>query len=697
MQDIAATGAGDYYYVDVTDVSASAASKSASAAASPAGLTIGNRISDVYLSINDGIQKKDRIFFASGMASGTVNQAINISEGKIDMATFAFSWEDPGAIESVKLYDPDGNVIGSGDADIYTDSTHVVYQFKNTVPGGAWSAEINAKSTTQYMIAVSGKFKQSVQADLYFSQLPSPSQDCYISSQFVAGLPMTILVSLADMRGGVRNADVLAQIDTPDGLLFDLPLFDDGQHDDGDANDGIYGNVFTRTSAFSQTGVPEKEAMENPGKRGSYIVSVVARGIANVEKEPFTRLLRKAFQIYECYVEVQPDRDGDGMPDRYELLYPCLDPGKKDADQDPDQDGLTNEEEYKHGTNPCDPDTDNGGELDGSEVNRGADPLNPRDDNLPRPFDAEVITTLGDEDPTPLLFPLTNTIRYPSHPAYHKMILRWGLSKDRLVDSLEFDPKNPESGIPGILFHKGVILDYKTYYQLIAVGKHGNSETRSVPGPIFTGVARMDPIPPKGWVIINKGALTVPGRLVLLQFDTDPDDVYVRVTNGSPSFGAKAVSIMATDWEKNNGEMDWELEPDENGHATVYVQFMDLADNESVVYHDSIIVDPDMDLDEDGIEDGEDNCPMVPNRDQKDRDEDKVGDACDNCPDTFNPGQRDSDFDGIGNACECPEDLDGDGDVDGSDAYLFLKNFTGSPDELKAFALEFGKNGCTSS
>ncbi|MDX9720748.1 MAG: thrombospondin type 3 repeat-containing protein [Myxococcota bacterium] len=64
------------------------------------------------------------------------------------------------------------------------------------------------------------------------------------------------------------------------------------------------------------------------------------------------------------------------------------------------------------------------------------------------------------------------------------------------------------------------------------------------------------------------------------------------------------------------------------------------------------------DVDNDGIEDQQDNCPRDENVEQTDSDGDGLGDACDNCPSAANEDQLDIDGDGAGDACDADKDGD---------------------------------------
>lgn len=74
------------------------------------------------------------------------------------------------------------------------------------------------------------------------------------------------------------------------------------------------------------------------------------------------------------------DTDEDGLPDDYELAHGFDPQNPNDGAEDPDNDGLTNLDEFFAHTDPRRADMDGDGLLDGDELSRGTDPRRPDTD-----------------------------------------------------------------------------------------------------------------------------------------------------------------------------------------------------------------------------------------------------------------------------------------------------------------------------
>lgn len=86
------------------------------------------------------------------------------------------------------------------------------------------------------------------------------------------------------------------------------------------------------------------------------------------------RAVTVAFSVVNTDIDTDVDTDGDGMPDDWEQST-GLDPTSDDSAQDPDQDGLTNQEEFDRHSHPNNPDTDGDHLADGLDTAPGLDPL----------------------------------------------------------------------------------------------------------------------------------------------------------------------------------------------------------------------------------------------------------------------------------------------------------------------------------
>lgn len=223
--------------------------------------------------------------------------------------------------------------LGQPVAPSISDSNHVLWRVIQP-KGGDWRLTIKLlPEPAQYLLETS--LRGDLELNAFLGLAPA---------ERLAGKPMPILATLAE-AASIAGADVDAVVRDPAGGRWPMTLFDDGQHGDGAAADGFYGNSFHHTLQV-----------------GGYVVDIAADGSAPLAGD-FERMARLSFGMTAA-----DDEDDDGLPGYWEDKYSCVDSAVTDAHRDPDLDELDNAGELFHGTHPCDSDTDDGGVNDGSEV-----------------------------------------------------------------------------------------------------------------------------------------------------------------------------------------------------------------------------------------------------------------------------------------------------------------------------------------
>ncbi|MFN8490831.1 MAG: VWA domain-containing protein [Caldilineaceae bacterium] len=555
LQNIATATGGLYFYNDVYVSGVNAASATAATAANNTELSMDN----TYEYAQADSENRQRLLNETGIVPATPVTHVGPStvqthtltiDSSVGEAVFSLTWPGFICIEGcppglqMKLVQPDGTVIDNK-TQPYTfydyNSGHLGWRIKSPM-AGQWKLLVDnadngfSFSPTPYQVIVSGQTNINVQL-----LLPDKLDTRYLTGNRV---PIRAFVSGEKPLGGL---DVVATVTAPDGTKNAVKLFDDGNHDDGAANDGYYTGYYRLVNQANQVSVEDPRPNVIPNE-GSYMVRAVAH-VNDTQREA----------LGSFAVVASPDANQNGLPDSWEQENGITNP-----DADNDLDGLDNLSEYQLGTDPNNSDTDGGGENDGSEYNHQQDPANPKDDQIMPPAFFRVRADVA-----------ANVLNYDVRKGYNGLWL-WR-SEAPTGPWIIRTQQLPLTGVYTDTAENG-----KTYsYKLMALDANDHRSAIIDSTPVKPS---QDPFAPEARILVNNDAAATDSLNVTLTFaaNDETQDLFKDITEMKLSNKPDLSDAKYQPFAQN---VAWTLDANTKAGALakVYGQFRDAAGNESLI------------------------------------------------------------------------------------------------------------------
>ncbi|MFW9993266.1 MAG: choice-of-anchor X domain-containing protein [Candidatus Odinarchaeota archaeon] len=516
---------------------------------------ITSELTNLYRIIAEEITREERVYAnRHTYLTGPWNLAETIYLEEAESASIVLSFRATEApnLASINLVLPNGTSIGASFSYVQGGSDrqffgHLLWKIPQLKAGNYVITYNNGNGLFEYFCEAA--IRSPVTMNVYY---PLPGYVPQLEKNFrVTGCEFPIIATISGETAPVTGADVWATVST--GVFsgeqqWNVKLYDDGNHGDSLANDGVYANNFTRTAW-----------------PGMYHVVIKATGKTSWG-DRYTRIKEGAFSLV-----ADQDQDGDGLPENWEVRHDLDDKdssGDNGPAGDPDNDGISNKEELLEGIYPRYYDTDFGGESDWSEIINDRDPYYYEDDNL---FPPAIHATPGNQNAT---IYYSNSSAYAFIKLYRSLALDTGYTL--IVSGLDPDISHYND--------TGLTNNANYYYRAQAVGHTGELSRLSEPVKV---TPKLDPINPKGWVQINGGVNCTNSHIVDLILWADEDVTEMKISQDA--------SFSGVAWQPFTSTVSYTLGG--YGLQLVYVMFRDASGNigghDSGDYaYDGIIVDP---------------------------------------------------------------------------------------------------------